>query len=261
MNLLIRSAAAIVTLACSLTPADARCPTPSFLRTENSGVVRFSRAVNDVRLSIGNQGVHRISELSARVVTNCGAGGFDVWLEVYASTILNTPSVRIGHVKATSIVATGRSFMVDGRILAEYVASARVPAAIPIRAKAGSRIWLGAYVQDTFSFNERGYTVADISKSSSSRPPMVRASSTGSWTSAPLLTCDLAVSATTMQLCRADFNEDGRVDGLDHVAFTAAWLAGDPSANFDGVGGVTSADLAAFAAEYFRPCSPVPGMY
>ncbi len=261
MNLLIRSAAAIVTLTCSLTPAEAQCRAPSFLRTEGSGVVRFSRAVNDVRLSIGNQGIHRISELSARVVTNCGAGGFDVWLEVYASTNLNTPSLRIGHVRATSVIATGRSFTVEGRTLAEYVASARVPAAMPIRSKAGSRIWLGAYVHDTFSFSERGYAVADTSKPSSSRPPMIRASSTGSWTSAPLSTCDLAVSATTMQLCRADFNEDGRVDGLDHAAFTTAWLAGDPSANFDGVGGVTNADLAAFATEYFRPCSPVPGTY
>ena len=48
--------------------------------------------------------------------------------------------------------------------------------------------------------------------------------------------------------CKADFNEDGGVDGSDVGAFFAAWEAGDADADVNADGGVDGADAEAFFA-------------
>ena len=67
---------------------------------------------------------------------------------------------------------------------------------------------------------------------------------------------DTALTAAEIQAldCRADFDGDGFVTGLDFDAFVAAFEAGDPSSDFDGDGFVTGLDFDAYVAEFEEGC-------
>ncbi len=59
---------------------------------------------------------------------------------------------------------------------------------------------------------------------------------------------------STRPTCPADFNCSESVEVLDVFDFCNAWLAGDIRTDFDGVGGLTQADIFAFIAAWFTPC-------
>lgn len=255
MNRLTRTIAALTTLACSVAAAHAQCASATFFRTEGS-TIRFSRAVNDFQLPFGNEGNYRITSLSARIATNC-APGAEVWFEVYNSDLIGRPATRIAHIKATSLVFTGRTLTIAGLAQAEVVASVTVSSATVIGAAASSRIWVGAYVKDTFSFLERGNAIADSVNAASTRLPMIKASSVASWTSAPSGTCDLAVSLGTKQFCRADLNQDGVINQTDYAIYMQAWLSRNRLADFNRNGFISIEDRTEFFAAYASGCTPV----
>ena len=54
--------------------------------------------------------------------------------------------------------------------------------------------------------------------------------------------------------CPADFNGVGGVTVADIFAFLSAWFSGSPAADFNGVGGLTVADIFAFLTQWFSGC-------
>ncbi len=69
----------------------------------------------------------------------------------------------------------------------------------------------------------------------------------------------LAISGTfvatgTIPYCPGDFDQNGLVAVPDIFAFLSAWFAGLPSANVDGVPGVTVPDIFAFLSTWFASC-------
>jgi hypothetical protein len=62
-------------------------------------------------------------------------------------------------------------------------------------------------------------------------------------------------AAAELQLCPADFDCSGLVNGADVTAFHNAWLAQDPTADFDGDADVDSQDLVDFVAAWQAGCS------
>ena len=61
-------------------------------------------------------------------------------------------------------------------------------------------------------------------------------------------------SAYVFDLCPADFNGDGSVNGPDFLAFLNAFVAGDPSADFNSDGTVNSQDFVAFLNAFVAGC-------
>jgi hypothetical protein len=54
--------------------------------------------------------------------------------------------------------------------------------------------------------------------------------------------------------CPADFNDDGRIDTQDVLAFLNAWNAGMPGADFNGDGRIDTQDVLAFLNAWTRGC-------
>lgn len=54
--------------------------------------------------------------------------------------------------------------------------------------------------------------------------------------------------------CPPDFNDDGRIDTRDVLAFLGAWTAGDGSADWNGDGSVNAADVTAFLNDWVAGC-------
>ena len=54
--------------------------------------------------------------------------------------------------------------------------------------------------------------------------------------------------------CRADFNQDGGVDGQDIEAFFLAWAVGDDIADFNQDGGVDGSDVESFFLAWADGC-------
>ncbi len=54
--------------------------------------------------------------------------------------------------------------------------------------------------------------------------------------------------------CPADFDCSGTLDANDIFAFLAAWFAGSPSANSNGVNGLEVQDVLAFGNGWFGGC-------
>ena len=70
-----------------------------------------------------------------------------------------------------------------------------------------------------------------------------------------VLTDEIAdVLVVMVSVCPGDFNLDNTVAVQDIFDFLAAWFAGQPSANFNGVGGLTVQDIFDFLGAWFAPC-------
>jgi hypothetical protein len=92
---------------------------------------------------------------------------------------------------------------------------------------------------------ERSFTLSPIVPSDAGTYDCVVSNDCGSTTSA----------AAELQLCPADFDCSGLVNGADVTAFHNAWLAQDPTADFDGDADVDSQDLVDFVAAWQAGCS------
>ena len=55
-------------------------------------------------------------------------------------------------------------------------------------------------------------------------------------------------------LCLGDFDRDGDADGDDIIAFFAAWDAGNPSADIDGINGTDGDDVIVFFGAWDSGC-------
>jgi hypothetical protein len=60
--------------------------------------------------------------------------------------------------------------------------------------------------------------------------------------------------STPLNICRADFNEDGAVNSQDFFDFLAAFFASDPLADFNASGEINSQDFFDFLAAFFTGC-------
>lgn len=63
-----------------------------------------------------------------------------------------------------------------------------------------------------------------------------------------------AIIEGTLVTCLPDFNDDGRLDSRDFVAFLNAFTIGDPSADFNGDGSIDSQDFIAFLNAFVAGC-------
>ncbi len=57
---------------------------------------------------------------------------------------------------------------------------------------------------------------------------------------------NLVAFAVSSDICYADFNQDGGIDGADVEAFLTAWSDGAPESEINDDGGIDGADVAAF---------------
>jgi len=77
-----------------------------------------------------------------------------------------------------------------------------------------------------------------------------------SWTAGGVFsTAVFEIPSCRPNACIADFNQDGAVGVPDIFAFVAAWFAGDPRANVDGINGTAVPDIFAFLGLWFAGCA------
>ena len=187
-------------------------------------------------LSNGQAAVYRNRELIARVGAAVTPGASETW-----STITDFKGDIFGNFIVTgttnAAAASNEVVVLNGeRVLSRE----GDPVDLNGDGVMNDNLFIHSFRDRCFMTGERAFYVGARLKSS--------ASTTSS------LGANVSLIRVPFEVCIADFNEDGGVDGSDVEAFFRAWESADSSADVNIDGGVDGADIETFFARWAAGC-------